>query len=347
MSFWFTQNTQSTGGTNSAVKIASNDPTVNDDTTQSYVQGSFWYNTTDNSLWIADSVATGAAVWTRFPENPMVWKGEWDGVTTPSPLDTGDTYRLTAAFSTFNREDTIVWNGAAWELLSAGPGGVTTKDVNQTAHGFKAGQPLCYNFTTGMYELAIAIDGQAASHYVVEVVDTDNVRVTATYYPSLSVTLADLEETTLTDGWIFLSQTAGKYTNTAPALEQPIGTLVGTTLELIPHPPYLNTVTEFYDGRYPISTVHNDDFIAQKGWYHPVDCTGKAIVVTPPTQKGSGTRFFVSDIEENSATNNITVDFTTEKIRGNATNFLIDTNGRTLEFIYINSTIGYDFRISN
>lgn len=41
-------------------------PTVNNDNTQGYAVGSHWWNTTANTLWVAYSVATGAAVWRRL-----------------------------------------------------------------------------------------------------------------------------------------------------------------------------------------------------------------------------------------------------------------------------------------
>lgn len=44
-------------------RTATLNPTVNDDGTLGYVAGSLWINTTNNTTWVAISVATGAAVW--------------------------------------------------------------------------------------------------------------------------------------------------------------------------------------------------------------------------------------------------------------------------------------------
>lgn len=42
---------------------ATADPTINNDNTQNYAVGSFWYNQTNDTLFIAEDVTTGAAVW--------------------------------------------------------------------------------------------------------------------------------------------------------------------------------------------------------------------------------------------------------------------------------------------
>lgn len=46
---------------------ATSDPSVTSDNTQGYSIGSTWFNTTSNALFIASSVATGAAVWLQIP----------------------------------------------------------------------------------------------------------------------------------------------------------------------------------------------------------------------------------------------------------------------------------------
>jgi hypothetical protein len=42
------------------------DPTVSNDSSQGYVVGAHWYNTTGNTIFIAKSVGVGAAVWTQI-----------------------------------------------------------------------------------------------------------------------------------------------------------------------------------------------------------------------------------------------------------------------------------------
>lgn len=46
---------------------ASSNPAVTSDNTQGYSIGSTWFNTTTNSMFVATSVATGAAVWLQIP----------------------------------------------------------------------------------------------------------------------------------------------------------------------------------------------------------------------------------------------------------------------------------------
>ena len=43
--------------------VSASTPSVNDDNTQSYEVGSLWFDTTDNEVYVATSVATGAAKW--------------------------------------------------------------------------------------------------------------------------------------------------------------------------------------------------------------------------------------------------------------------------------------------
>ena len=50
---------------------ASTNPTVTNDGTQGYAVGSLWLNTTSNTVWIATSVATGAAVWDSLVTTPL------------------------------------------------------------------------------------------------------------------------------------------------------------------------------------------------------------------------------------------------------------------------------------
>lgn len=48
------------------------DPGVSDDNTQGYVVGSLWQNTTTGSVWIAQSVATGVAVWVEYVKRDLI-----------------------------------------------------------------------------------------------------------------------------------------------------------------------------------------------------------------------------------------------------------------------------------
>lgn len=56
--------------------VSASDPTVNDDTTAGYAQGSRWLNTTSWGVFIAESVAAGAAVWRQlaYMETPEAYQ---------------------------------------------------------------------------------------------------------------------------------------------------------------------------------------------------------------------------------------------------------------------------------
>jgi len=58
---------------------ASSDPTVNNDQTQGYSVGSLWQNSSTGRVWIARSVATGAAAWTmlELADYPALNVGPW------------------------------------------------------------------------------------------------------------------------------------------------------------------------------------------------------------------------------------------------------------------------------
>lgn len=45
--------------------VSASAPTVNDDNTNGYIVGSQWFNTTTSFLYVATSVATGAATWVK------------------------------------------------------------------------------------------------------------------------------------------------------------------------------------------------------------------------------------------------------------------------------------------
>jgi hypothetical protein len=54
------------GGGGSTVYTSSADPTINSDSGAGFSVGSLWLNTTNGRTWIAQSVSSGAAVWTEY-----------------------------------------------------------------------------------------------------------------------------------------------------------------------------------------------------------------------------------------------------------------------------------------
>lgn len=94
----------------------------------------------------------------------------------------------------------------------------------------------------------------------------------------------------------------------------------------------------------PIKTEVASNVSCVFGTILPVDVSGGTVEVDLPTGTPSkGNWFIVSDSRANSAANNITVDFITagDNFQGAAANDVVATNGATVEYIYINSTIGW------
>lgn len=89
--------------------------------------------------------------------------------------------------------------------------------------------------------------------------------------------------------------------------------------------------------------VHSSDFTATNLTLHQVDCSGGARIVTPPPTPQIGNRFAVVDARAASATNNITINFTTasQKLYGTIQNYIINANGGYAEFIYMGSSTGW------
>lgn len=113
-----------------ANRTASSDPVVGDDNTLGYAVGDLWFNA--GKIFIAESVATGAAVWTRIDSgadtNIFRFKGNLDASEVPSSLPatpaTGDTYKITTG-GNFDGDlpvavkagDFIAWTGTAWDII--------------------------------------------------------------------------------------------------------------------------------------------------------------------------------------------------------------------------------------
>ncbi len=92
-----------------------------------------------------------------------------------------------------------------------------------------------------------------------------------------------------------------------------------------------------------ISTEQIANFTATKNALIPVDVTTIPITVTPPATPVTGDIFGIVDSRFNAQTNNITVDFTTatQNLYAASNNWIINIDGGYVEFIYINSTIGW------
>lgn len=89
--------------------------------------------------------------------------------------------------------------------------------------------------------------------------------------------------------------------------------------------------------------VKTSAFTATIGRLDQVNTTSGAITVSAPSSPSIGDRFGIVDARATSATNNITVDFTTtsQKLYGTIQNYIINVNGGFAEFIYMGASTGW------
>lgn len=74
----------------------------------------------------------------------------------------------------------------------------------------------------------------------------------------------------------------------------------------------------------------------------PINTAGSVATITPPAGTVNA-RFALVDSRANSATNNITINFsgTGDKLYGSLQNYVMDQDGAYATFRYLNSTIGW------
>ncbi len=92
-----------------------------------------------------------------------------------------------------------------------------------------------------------------------------------------------------------------------------------------------------------IGSEETANFTATKNALTPVDVTTMPITATPPSSPVTGDTFVIVDSRFNAFTNNITVDFTTatQNLYGSLNNWIINEDGGYVQFIYINTSIGW------
>jgi hypothetical protein len=89
------------------------------------------------------------------------------------------------------------------------------------------------------------------------------------------------------------------------------------------------------------TTPKTSAFTAVAGNGYFVDTSSAAITVTLPASPSAGDLVGVKDYKLTSQTNNITLARNGSNIQGSANNFLIDTEGRSVTLIYVDSTQGW------
>ena len=75
----------------------------------------------------------------------------------------------------------------------------------------------------------------------------------------------------------------------------------------------------------------------------PVNSSSTAITITPPSSPTTGDWFIVADSRGTASSNNITIDFpsSTFNYHGSSVSAVLNTNLDSVQFIYINSTVGW------
>jgi hypothetical protein len=95
-----------------------------------------------------------------------------------------------------------------------------------------------------------------------------------------------------------------------------------------------------------IGSVQTANFSAVQGTIHPVDSTGGVITVTPPAVVAAGDWFIVVDSSKLSAINNIVIATTAQLLLGQPDDFVLNSAGKSVKFLYISPAIGWSVSIS-
>lgn len=89
--------------------------------------------------------------------------------------------------------------------------------------------------------------------------------------------------------------------------------------------------------------VNTSNYTAVIGEISQADSTSAARTVTAPSSPSIDDRFAVVDARATSATNNITINFTTtsQKLYGTIQDYVLNVNGGYVEFIYMGTSTGW------
>lgn len=82
---------------------------------------------------------------------------------------------------------------------------------------------------------------------------------------------------------------------------------------------------------------------ALKRFINPINVSAGSSTVNPPTNLISNDRFAITDSRGNASVNSITVDFVTatQNLHGSSQNYVLNNDKEYVEFLYVNSTIGW------
>ena len=94
----------------------------------------------------------------------------------------------------------------------------------------------------------------------------------------------------------------------------------------------------------PVASEGTGSVTAALNYLTPINTSGGASTVTPPTPSGNNSRFEIVDSRGTSLTNNIVVNFSGagQKLYGSTTqNYTLNGSGAFVRFRYLGSTIGW------
>lgn len=127
---------------------ASTAPTVNDDASAGYSNGSLWYDTTTLQFYVLVDNTEGAAVWVDLTNADDSYQGAWAASTnTPTLADgtgtNGDYYLASDAGTvdfgsgniTFTAGDQVIYNGTIWQKIEGGVSYVPVNKAGDTMTG--------------------------------------------------------------------------------------------------------------------------------------------------------------------------------------------------------------------
>jgi hypothetical protein len=127
--------------------VASVDPAASDDNTEGHVVGSLWYNDATEVLYVATSVATGAAVWEPTLGLGTVTVRTVTTNDTPTDADTGTRLNVTSAATISLNHGLAV---GAWFVVRAETGDPVDIDTTGTASMSPAGPLVLTPFTAAL-----------------------------------------------------------------------------------------------------------------------------------------------------------------------------------------------------
>ena len=205
---------------------ATSNPAVTSDNTQGYSIGSTWFNTTTNAMFVATSVATGAAVWLQIPPTfvdrttSQSIAGVKTFTSTMNSSQAGDTSALSATYSANNPNNgafTMNANTNTGRYLDSRVSGDTTGRYTVLSDGTSSWGPGNAARDTNLYRGGVGI------------LKTDNDLQAANFTPGVWTTYTPAWTTNGTAPVIGNGTLTGRYSITGNTVNLHINLTGGST----------------------------------------------------------------------------------------------------------------------